>query len=144
VRRTVARLERHAVAAGVRPHVEFLGAVPPEALRALYAEASVLALASRYENFGMVVLEALRAGCPVVASRETPWEVLDESGAGRWVDFDAPDGAARALLEVGADPAAPARARALFDRRFSPAVVVPQFRAWYERVVRDARSASAA
>jgi glycosyltransferase involved in cell wall biosynthesis len=41
---------------------------------------------SHGENFGMVCLEALAAGLPVVVSRNTPWAEVEEAGAGRWVD----------------------------------------------------------
>jgi glycosyltransferase involved in cell wall biosynthesis len=143
-RRHVEGLLRAARAASVRDAVELLGPVGSEALRACYAEASALALASRYENFGMVVLEALREGCPVLASRETPWEALAQDGAGRLADFDAPEEAAGALLDLLRDPAARGAARACYERRFAPSRVVPSFREWYERVARGTRAVSAA
>jgi glycosyltransferase involved in cell wall biosynthesis len=137
----VARLARRADDLGVRGDVEFLGLVGGAALRALYAEARALVLPSRYENFGMVVLEALRAGCPVVASRETPWECLDETGAGRVVDADDREAFAAAIARF-ADPTGRARAasagRALFAERFAPDRVIPRFAAWYERCLAGA------
>jgi glycosyltransferase involved in cell wall biosynthesis len=36
------------------------------------------------ENFGHVILESLRAGCPVVLSDTTPWKRIEADGAG-WV-----------------------------------------------------------
>lgn len=36
------------------------------------------------ENFGHVIPEALSAGCPVILSDQTPWQFLEEHGAG-WV-----------------------------------------------------------
>ena len=52
--------------------------------------ADLLALPSRSENFGLVVAEALAAGTPAVASRGSPWRVLEEQGLGRWVTADVP------------------------------------------------------
>jgi glycosyltransferase involved in cell wall biosynthesis len=48
--------------------VEFLSAQPPEALQEWYARSSVLALPSRREAFGIVLIEAMAAGLPVVAA----------------------------------------------------------------------------
>ena len=48
--------------------VRVLGRVPDEALGALYREATVVAVPSLHEGFGIVALEAMSAGVPVVAS----------------------------------------------------------------------------
>lgn len=64
-----ASLERDAREAGVAASVEFLGWLPPEALRDLYARADAFVMASRRESFGIAALEARAAGLPVVAMR---------------------------------------------------------------------------
>ena len=48
--------------------VSFLGPVKHESLPVYYRRARVLAMPSRYESFGLVALEALACGLPVVAS----------------------------------------------------------------------------
>src|SRR5262249_7174131 len=53
----------------VTPHLAFITAQPQEALAQYYAAADVLVMPSHYESFGMVVLEAMACGTPVVASR---------------------------------------------------------------------------
>jgi glycosyltransferase involved in cell wall biosynthesis len=49
---------------------------------------SYLAVPSDFENFGMVVPEALIHGIPVIASKGTPWEELNTHNCGWWVDND--------------------------------------------------------
>ena len=53
----------------LRDAVTFVGAQPQERLRAWYVAADVTVLPSYYESFGMVALEAMACGSPVVASR---------------------------------------------------------------------------
>ena len=54
---------------GVAERVTFAGAVPQRDLPWYYSAADVLVLPSHYESFGMVALEAMACGTPVVVSR---------------------------------------------------------------------------
>ena len=51
-----------------RQKVTFWGSVGQEAVRSLYQGADIVVVPSRYEAFGMVVLEAMAAGRPLVAT----------------------------------------------------------------------------
>ncbi len=65
---TQRRLATLADELGIAGRVHTLGYVPQETLAALYAEAAVLAFPSRFEGFGLPVIEAMSAGCPVIAA----------------------------------------------------------------------------
>lgn len=53
---------------GVDDRCLFVGAQPQDALPLFYSAADVVAVPSRYESFGLVAVEAMACGTPVVAS----------------------------------------------------------------------------
>jgi glycosyltransferase involved in cell wall biosynthesis len=63
-------LRRRARELGIEGRVAFPGFVPPDRLEELYRRASVYALPSIAEPFGLTVLEAARAGVPAIVSRK--------------------------------------------------------------------------
>jgi D-inositol-3-phosphate glycosyltransferase len=62
-------LRRRAGELGVARRVRFVGAVEQEQLPLYYSAADVCVIPSFYESFGLVALEAMACGTPVVASR---------------------------------------------------------------------------
>jgi D-inositol-3-phosphate glycosyltransferase len=62
-------LRARVAALGLGARVVFLGAQPQRRLRLFYAAADATVMPSYYESFGMVALEAMACGSPVVASR---------------------------------------------------------------------------
>lgn len=59
---------RRAVALGLDRVVQFLGPVPQRRVQDLFARAAVAAMPSDAEGLGLVMLEAMAAGCPVVVT----------------------------------------------------------------------------
>jgi glycosyltransferase involved in cell wall biosynthesis len=71
----------------------------------LYASADLFVLSSNYEGFGNVVLEALRAGTPIVATDcGGPREILAEGRYGRLVPVRDVAALASAITEALRDP----------------------------------------
>lgn len=64
-----ASLREQVAAFGLDNAVHFLGPQPQERLRLYYGAARMTIMPSYYESFGMVALEAMACGSPVIASR---------------------------------------------------------------------------
>jgi glycosyltransferase involved in cell wall biosynthesis len=109
-------LEREAERLGIRNHVRFAGHVAD--IRADLAKASLFLLSSRYEGYPAVLIEALAAGLPVVATDCSPAisEIMCHPSFGRIVPHDT-DTIASAIDEM-LDAAPPERPQvdALLDR----------------------------
>ena len=67
--REMARLRALTVELGLERQVEFAGAVEQRRLPLYYRAADVTVMPSTYESFGLVAVESLACGTPVVASR---------------------------------------------------------------------------
>jgi len=80
-------LESLAVRIGVQRSVRFLGRLADEALRDTYARATIFALPSSKEGFGIVYLEAWQFGLPVICSKfSAPTEIVSDGEDGFVVD----------------------------------------------------------
>lgn len=81
------------------PQVEFVEAPSDDQLEALYCSATIAIYPSRYEGFGLPVIEAMGRGVPVVAG-DIP--VLRETGGdvARYAHIDHPDSLAREVLAL--------------------------------------------
>lgn len=113
------RLEALARARGVTDLVRFLDHVEsPAAYRAVFRRATVFVLPSEWEAFGLVLLEAMAAGVPIVASAVggVP-EVLEGGRCGRLVPFGDPRALASAIGALAADASERARLTAAGRRR---------------------------
>jgi len=96
--------ENRAAALGVAEFIEWIGYADFERLVEAYQSASVFAMPSRYEGFGLPALEAMACGAPVVCSDAASLPEVVGDAAVR-VPPDDVAALASALRRVLADPA---------------------------------------
>ncbi len=115
---------------GLSQRVRLVGFVPEErVLASAYAQASVFVLPSEYEAFGLVLLEAMAQGTPVVSTRVGGIPELVEDGQnGLLVPPGDPRALSEALESILSDPSLRERLG-----RSGREVTVPRFT--WERVV---------
>lgn len=97
----VNRLKKIAHEQGVSQHVTFVGSKEKRAVHYYYAAANLVVVPSYYEPFGIVPLEALSTGTPVVASKVGGLQYTSKDEVtGRLVTPRSPRHLAQALAEV--------------------------------------------
>ena len=145
----VGRLRALAEELGVGGRLRFLGAVPHERLPLYYAAADVVAVPSLYESFGLVAVEAMATGVPVVASRVGGLTTTVEDGrTGYLVPWHCPEPfAERIELLLRNEPLrrSMGEAAARSMHRYAWGAVASELRALYAELMRErARPAAAA
>ncbi|WP_055490896.1 glycosyltransferase [Streptomyces sp. TP-A0356] len=114
----VRRLRGIAREAGVADRVRFTGGVPSQEVPPLLRGADVVVCPADYEPFGIVPLEAMACGRPVVASAVGgQLDTVADPSTGRLVPPRDPGALARAVGELLADPEARAACGAAGRRR---------------------------
>ena len=126
---------------GIEKSVRFVGRVEQSQLPPYYSAADALVVPSHYESFGLVGLESLACGTPVVATRVGAMEDIIENGKTGHVAADlTPRGLANSIESVISNPAGtllPADAiRASILKYGWPNVAAAVFNE-YETVLRD-------
>lgn len=116
--------------------VRFLQDVPRSEMPTLYHAADVFALSSLYEMFGIVFLEAMASGLPVVCN-DTPLFRWIVGPAGEFADISQPGRMADALEKAFSAKyrtKLAQHARPRCERMFSTTAVVPQILCMYRQI----------
>jgi N-acetyl-alpha-D-glucosaminyl L-malate synthase BshA len=124
---------------GVREKVLFLG--KHTSVHELLACADLFLLPSASESFGLVALEAMACGAPVVASNVGGLsEIIDHGTTGYTFEVGDIDGMAEAGLRLLGDHdywcSISEAGRVVAEERFSAGRVVPQYERYYEQVLK--------
>jgi phosphatidylinositol alpha-mannosyltransferase len=135
--------------AELRPQVEFLGMVSDEdKARLLRSVDLYVAPNTGGESFGIILVEAMSAGAPVLASDLDAFaQVLDQGAAGELFANEDPDALAEGALRLLGDPGRRAELRergSVHVRRFDWSTVGADILSVYETVTAGAAAVAAA
>jgi glycogen(starch) synthase len=134
-----ANLQRIAGERGMAANLHFLGMISEEEKLALLRASDVLPFPSRYEGFGLPLLEGMAAGTPVI-STDIPVvnEIIEHGENGLLIPYDDSAALARAILDVldNADLRAQlvAGGRRSMIERFDPRALVERVVEVYQAV----------
>lgn len=94
------QLEQLSTTHGIEDRVEFVGEIPREKACEFFQEIDAFVHPSRYETFGIVLVEALSTGRPVIATRCGGPNNIIRSDDGILVDVDDVDSLAEAMRDI--------------------------------------------
>lgn len=126
----VERLRAKAAAVGLGRTIHFPGFLPDVAVRGVLRHAAVFAMPSRGEGFGLVYLQAMRAGIPCLGSRDdAAADVIVDGETGLLIPRQDPEAIAGALARLLTDESMRRRLGDAGRRRFDNLFTYPRFRA---------------
>ena len=133
------RLRAKAQSLALGHSVLFTGFVADATRAAILEQASCFVLPSSGEGFGLVYLEAMRAGLPCIGSREGPaGEIIVDQQTGLLVDSKDAAGLARGIASLLANSSLARQMGEAGRRRFEAEYTFDRFRARLEMSLRDA------
>jgi glycosyltransferase involved in cell wall biosynthesis len=134
----LAELREQARNLGIADNIVWTGFLQGDAKRAAFADADVFVLPSWSENFGIAVVEAMAAGCPVVVTDQVAIHGdISRAGAGYVVPCQ-PAAIAAAIARVLGDASARAvmgsKGRCLTQTQYSLGAVTGKLVAAYRQI----------
>jgi glycosyltransferase involved in cell wall biosynthesis len=124
---------------GLTENIEFRGFINGREKFEQLSQLDALFVPSDFENFGMIVTEALACKTPVLASLGTPWEELNKRKCGWWMD-STPENIANVMSQIIDMPheeidAMGERGRKLVEEKFTADSVARQMKDLYEWIL---------
>jgi teichuronic acid biosynthesis glycosyltransferase TuaC len=123
--------------------IRFTGALSRAEVRRAMQEADALVLPSDYETFGVVLIEAMASGVPLLATRCGGPEEIVTPATGLLVDCDDSDALLRAMGEMMRRPFDAAQLHAAAQARFGYEAFGGRLRALYGRLLGERAAADA-
>lgn len=119
--------------------IEWAGFVDRESVPSFIGNSNVFVLPSRTESFGIVYIEALACGKPVIATRcGGPEDIVNENN-GILIDIDSPVQLAEAMKDVYKNYTKfdPVKIRKDFESRFSSNIITKRIGSVYKRLIME-------
>jgi glycosyltransferase involved in cell wall biosynthesis len=129
------RLEARVAALGLTRAVRFLGRVDDRQLDELYRSCRLFVMPSRDEGFGLVFLEAMRAGKPCIGGRGAASEIIEHGVTGLIVDPDCRQELSAALGRLYGEPDTCAQFGTAGRERFVSSFTSDGFQARFKKVI---------
>jgi D-inositol-3-phosphate glycosyltransferase len=133
------RLQQLQDSLGIGDLITFLGRRAQDTLQYYYSAAEIVVVPSHYESFGMVALEAMACGTPVIASETGGLAFLVKHGeTGFHVPAGDPHALAKRIEELMLDEALRARMgkqAASYAKEFSWSIIADQILELYDLVL---------
>lgn len=129
--------EKLSVKLGIAERVSWLGNVPRGKIAAIYQNCDVFVLPSRAESFGVVYLEALASGKPLIATRCGGPEDIVTSANGLLVPVNDVNALAEAMRNMSGNYRNydSGLIRTDFENRFSAETIVERLECWYSESI---------
>lgn len=133
-----------AEALGIKDRIAFIERPTRGELVALYQKASMFVLPSDEEGLGVVLLEAMACGVPVVSTRSGgPEGIITDGDDGFLVPLDDAPALSDRIARLSTDPSRNARmgarGRSTIEQRYTDAVVGRPFLETWERMLRTGK-----
>lgn len=127
---------------GISDNVKFLGTISPSKVPLLFEQVNILVISSLYETFGVVAIEAMASGLPVVATRCGGPECIVTRSDGILVPVNDVELLANAMSELSKRYtdycAAEIQNSAL--KRFSSSTIAEKLTVEYKDAIKNARA----
>lgn len=132
-----ARLVNKAKSLELSESVHFVGNVDDGTLEDLYRRCAFFAMPSRGEGFGLVFLEAMRAGKICIGAEGAAREIIEDGVSGFIVDTDAPERVTQLIVELFQKPSLQRDMGASARKRFAALFTTAHFRERFLAAVRS-------
>mgnify|MGYP000499632819 CR=1 FL=1 len=83
----VASLKQQIMDKGLQNIIQLIGGVYSDKKWELFQTSDFFVLPTHSENFGLAIAESLASGTPVITTVGTPWNDLNSSNAGAWIEI---------------------------------------------------------
>lgn len=135
----VASLKQQIMDKGLQNIIQLIGGVYGNKKWKLFQTSDFFVLPTNSENFGLAIAESLASGTPVITTVGTPWNDLNTSNAGAWIEIGTQPlvDTLRRFLSLSEDDlkAMGKKGRKLIETKYSAKVMAEEMMEMYQSIV---------